>query len=90
MKHTIRNRVRELARSEGLSLLDISRETAIPYTSICRLARGACDIPLDHAIAIADVLEQSTDIVFSVSFPVTPASGSSRHAPGQNTRRNDA
>lgn len=58
------NRVKNLARQSGISLLEISRSADVSYSMLRRIADGRGNLCLEDAAAVADALGRHVDELF--------------------------
>lgn len=58
------NRVRQMAREAGMSLLEISRTADVSYSMLRRISRGRGNVCLAEAIAVSSALGLPVESVF--------------------------
>ena len=63
------NRVRQVARDSGMSLLEISRTAEVSYSMLRRISRGRGNVCLAEAVAVSSALGLSVESIFLLDDP---------------------
>lgn len=73
------NRVRQVARSSGVSLLEISRTAAVSYSMLRRISHGRGNLCLAEAVAVALALGVPVESIFVLDEPVRDDGAAAYH-----------
>lgn len=78
------NRVRQVARASGMSLLEISRTADVSYSMLRRISRGRGNVCLSEAVAVSSALGLPVESVFVLDEPAyegasIPSNGAGPH-----------
>ena len=77
---TVVNRVRQVARDSGISLLEISRTADVSYSMLRRISRGRGNVCLAEAVAVSSVLGLSVESIFLLDDPKRAGQAISRQS----------
>jgi transcriptional regulator with XRE-family HTH domain len=64
------NRVRQVARLSGISLLEISRTADVSYSMLRRISQGRGNLCLAEAVAVASALGVPVESIFVLDEPL--------------------
>lgn len=59
-------RIKDLRKDNGLTLVELSEKTNIPITTLSRLESGRTDIKGDQLIALSNFYKISTDYILGL------------------------